>query len=231
MKEKRFLAAAAAIVMMLSLAGCGGKAEEETADTVQSTEQTTTAGESVSAEEPRYKMEYDENGEPYLYDNKTDEIIPSFPEGWSGERISKMVTIDGYQLTLPCKVSDILDLSEDFRLDESMAYDYGDGTSSYRILYKDVIAADGVFDNESNMIETINLGGNEYTKFEGTASTMPEEVFSLFNDFPKFDEDYIIVKYFQGNVIYGFHCSRYNTYSKVFLAWNNIQDVEVGTAI
>ncbi|MDE7293964.1 MAG: hypothetical protein K2N72_06035 [Oscillospiraceae bacterium] len=225
MKHKRFFAAA--VVMMLGLAGCGGKVEEETVNTEQTTEQTTTAGESADTEKPRYQMEYDENGVPYLIDNNTDKIIPSFPEGWSGERISKMVTIDGFQLTLPCKVSDILDLSEDFRLDEP--FDYGDGTSSYHIWYKDVIAASGIFDNDSNMIETMNIGGNEYTKFESIDSTIPDDVFSFFSDFQRSTTGSINAGYFESGMIYNIIYTGKSQYSSILINWNNIQDVQIGT--
>lgn len=210
MRQKRLLALITWAVLTFCLTGCQGD--------VGTIQPETPAAETSAAEtEERYRKELNEAGETYLIDTQTDEIIPPFPEGWSGERISKMVTIDGYQLTLPCKVSDILELSEDFRLDDP--FDYNDGTSGYQIWYKDVIAAGGVFDNASNMILTINVGGNEYTKFEDIDSTIPEDVFLLFNDLPKDSGNAISVKYFQDNVRYGL---QYFGRGKILLVWEEI---------
>lgn len=210
MRQKRLLALITWAVLTFCLTGCQGD--------VGTIQPETPAAETSAAEtEARYRKELNEAGELCLIDTQTKETIPPFPEGWSGERISELVTIDGYQLTLPCKVSDILELSEDFRLDDP--FDYNDGTSGYQIWYKDVIAAGGVFDNASNMILTINVGGNEYTKFEDIDSTIPEDVFLLFNDLPKDSGNAISVKYFQDNVRYGL---QYFGRGKILLVWEEI---------
>ena len=116
----------AVLVSSFLLAGCGETGVQESNEKVFS-ESTYSTSEAVSdIKEPKYRKEYDENGSLYLVNNETGDVITSFPEGWSAERISKMVTIDGYQLTLPCKVSDILALSDDFRAEEPD--DYGNGS-------------------------------------------------------------------------------------------------------
>lgn len=210
MRQKILSALITSAVLTFCLTGCQGD--------VGTIQPETPAAETSAAEtEARYRKELNEAGELCLIDTQTKETIPPFPEGWSGERISELVTIDGYQLTLPCKVSDILELSEDFRLDDP--FDYNDGTSGYQIWYKDVIAAGGVFDNASNMILTINVGGNEYTKFEDIDSTIPEDVFLLFNDLPKDSGNAISVKYFQDNVRYGL---QYFGRGKILLVWEEI---------
>lgn len=196
-------------VSSMLLSGCGASNAqrydsiqlEQTNYNISGDENSDKSSKAVSeSEEPKYRKEYDEEGNLYLINNKTEEIIPPFPEGWSGERISKMVTIDGYQLTLPCKVSDILALSEDFRADET--FDYGDNTSSFQIWYKDVIAVSGIYNNDSEIIEMIDIRSNEYTDFEKFNSTSPQDIFeNIFENIPKNELDFINVAYLENDLI------------------------------
>lgn len=169
---------------------------------IKASESTDKHGENVAeSKESKYRKEYDEEGNLYLINNKTEEIIPPFPEGWSGERISKMVTIDGYQFTLPCKVSDILALSEDFRADES--FDYGDGTSSFQIWYEDVIAVTGIYNNDTEIIEMIDIRANDYTDFEKFDSTAPQDIVdNIFKNIPNNEMNFINVSYIENDLIY-----------------------------
>lgn len=154
----------------------------------------------LNTEDPKYRKEYDESGNLYLVNNITDDVITPFPDGWSAERISKMVTIDGYQLTLPCKVSDILALSDDFRAEEPD--DYGNGTSYYKIWYKDVIAVSGIYNNDSEIIEMIDIRSNEYTNFEKINSTSPQNIFeNIFENIPKNELDFISAAYVENDVV------------------------------
>lgn len=223
MKQKRFLALLTGCAMLFGFSGCRGNAEEGASDTEQVTGQTTASTESEVETESKYKKEYDEEGNLYLINKNTDEIIPPFPEGWSGERISKMVTIDGYQLTLPCKVSDILELSEDFRLDEDMQHDYGDGRSFYQIWYKDFIAANGNCRSDNNQIMYINIYCDADAEIEGINLAMPEEVFKFFKDFPKVYSDFINVRYVESDTKYTIQYSRANSNCGVLvLFWEEI---------
>ncbi|MBQ8176040.1 MAG: hypothetical protein IJ035_03270 [Oscillospiraceae bacterium] len=83
---KRILSLFTAIVVALSLSGC--KAEYTENQTAEATVQT----------EKDYS-DYEE-----------------FLEGWSAERVLNMISIDGYQLSFPCTVDDILVLSDDFKI-------------------------------------------------------------------------------------------------------------------
>lgn len=190
----------AVLVSSFLLAGCSETGVQESNEKVFS-ESTYSVSEAVSdSKEPKYRKEYDENGSLYLVNNETGDVITSFPEGWSAERISKMVTIDGYQLTLPCKVSDILALSDDFRAEEPD--DYGNGTSYYKIWYKDVIAVSGICNNDTEIMEMIDIGSNEYTDFEKFNSTSPQDIFdNIFADIPKNELDFISAAYFENDVI------------------------------
>ncbi|MGN0638366.1 MAG: hypothetical protein ACI4J0_08335 [Huintestinicola sp.] len=202
MKQKRFLSALAAFVLMCSLAGCVAPSKQVSIE--ETTVQSAVSEENTVEAEPKYSREYDENGDLYLINNKTGDIIPPFPEGWSGERISKMVTIDGYQLTLPCKVSDILALSEDFSAPEPII-DRGDGTSFFQIWYKNVMAVSGSYRNDDEMITDVLVGGNgssKYIKIEGVSLAIPDEIFSVFKDFRKSESGGIMARYVESDMIY-----------------------------
>lgn len=176
----------------------------------------------TNSEEHKYRKEYDESGSLYLVNNNTGDVITPFPDGWSAERISKMVTIDGYQLTLPCKVSDILALSDDFRAEEP--FDYGDGTSSFQIWYEDVIAVSGIYNNDDETIELIYVGGNKYTEIEGIDSTEFENIFNLFNDLSKSSTGSVSSRYIESDqdMIYSLHYTGKNKYSIICLSWEEI---------
>lgn len=193
MRQKILSALITSAVLTFCLTGCQGD--------VGTIQPETPAAETSAAEtEARYRKELNEAGELCLIDTQTKETIPPFPEGWSGERISELVTIDGYQLTLPCKVSDILALSNDFR--QSGTYDCGDGSTYFEISYKDNTEAAGFFSNETEMITFMNVFCDDYTKFEGVDSNSPDDVFSLFNNFRKSEDGSIIAKYFEQDIRY-----------------------------
>lgn len=219
MKQKRFLFALAAFALVCGLTACQADIPSEQGSTEKSTAPTASA---ETAEE-KYSREYDANGDLCLINNKTGDIIPPFPEGWSGERISKMVTIDGYQLTLPCKVSDILALSEDFSAAEPI--DGGDGTSFFQIWYKDVMAVSGSYRNDDEMITDVLVGGNgssKYIKIEGISLAIPDEIFSVFKDFRKSESGGIMARYVESDMIYIMSFLGDDDNSSIFIIWEEI---------
>ncbi|MDY3791573.1 MAG: hypothetical protein SOZ56_03735 [Oscillospiraceae bacterium] len=220
MKQKRFLSALTAFALVCGLVGCQADIPSEQGNTEKSTAPTASA---ETAAEEKYSREYDENGDLYLINNKTGEITPPFPEDWSGERISKMVTIDGYQLTLPCKVSDILALSEEFRADEPQ--DNGDGTSYFQIWYNDVMAVSGSYRNDDEMITDVFVGGNgsnKYIKIEGVSLAIPDEIFSVFKDFRKRESGGIKARYVESDMIYIISFLGYDDNSSICIIWEDI---------
>ena len=211
-----------AVIMLAAVcavaSGCG---EVKTGNTPSA--QSESAVESVTeSTEPKYSKEYDEEGNLYLVNNRVDEVVTPFPEGWSAERLSKMVTIDGYQISFPCKISDILALSEDFRLDEAQVFDYGDGTSSYQIWYKDDIVLSGIYIHDNNLIKMMTINANDFTKYEGVDSNSPNEITNLFSEFTKGDSLSIFASYFENDKVYHIVYSGTNAYSSLALVWEEI---------
>ncbi|MDE7295199.1 MAG: hypothetical protein K2N72_12325 [Oscillospiraceae bacterium] len=200
MRYGKFLAVVLISALAFGTAGCSGDVSE-----VQQ-EQTNAVNEKSTDNEPRYRKAYNENGETCLI-GAYDKIIPPFPNGWSGERINSMVSVDGYQLIFPCTVEDILNLSSDFRLDEDMQNDYNDGRSFFQIWYKSYIELSGIFYNDTGIIQMITVSGNEYSKIEDRNGDDPEALLALFDGFETYHDTVenlysIHASYYEDNIIY-----------------------------
>ncbi len=135
---KRAAALAGILIIALSLSGCENFVETdvgaETKITNQTVSETTIANynEKKNLQTINYKSEYKE-----------------FPKGWSSERVLNMVSVDGYQLSFPCTIDDILDLSDDFQIKDEM---YHSETQKLAFLYyKDTEIATIGYYNDKKM--------------------------------------------------------------------------------
>lgn len=88
-----------------------------------------------------------ENGKETLLTENNNSEYEDFPKEWSAERVLNMVSIDGYQLSFPCTVDDILALNGDFQVKDEF---YHSETQNMAYLYyKDTeIAAIGYYDDK-----------------------------------------------------------------------------------
>ncbi len=124
------MALAGILIISLSLSGCEKPADDDVGAETKISE--TSAA--------------DENGKEILKAGNDNSEYEDFPESWSAERVLNMVSIDGYQLSFPCTVDDILALSDDFQVKDEM---YHSETQKLAYLYyKDIeIAVIGYYND------------------------------------------------------------------------------------
>ncbi len=130
MQFKRMMALAGILIISLSLSGCEKPADADVGAEIKISE--TPAA--------------NENGKEILKAGNDNSEYEDFPESWSAERVLNMVSIDGYQLSFPCTVDDILALSDDFQVKDEM---YHSETQKLAYLYyKDIeIAVIGYYND------------------------------------------------------------------------------------
>ncbi len=160
---KRMMVLFGILIMSMSLSGCEKPAEAD-----------------VGAETEISKMPIAiENGkDPLLTENNSSEY-EDFPEGWSSERVLNMVTIDGYQLSFPCTVDDILALSEDFQVKDEF---YHSETQKMAYLYyKDTeIAAIGYYNDKKMYYANFDdFSKSGYVSIENINITETEKITDL----------------------------------------------------
>ena len=157
--KKKLLSIFAALAVVMGMSACqAGETGQD--DFVSETEQS--AEEITALEAEKDYSDYEE-----------------FPEGWSAERVLNMVSIDGYQLSFPCTIDDILALSEDFEVKNEVSH--SENIKMADLLYNDIEVATIFYYNDFNIhyirINDFFISG--YVDIEGIDINNTDEICNL----------------------------------------------------
>ena len=158
------------LIISLSLSGCKKTVEADVG--AETTGITQAVGETTSLtnqEETKFVTEFEitdlttEDLDIAITDNM-DSIYPvaSLPDGWTEERILNMISIDGYKISLPCSVNDIVSLSDDFEIENDI-YSSTEKKTAYLFYKNEEIGTVSYYDN--GVVYFILLYGNSNNKY------------------------------------------------------------------